>query len=86
MTFFGQLGYTFAETVLTAVNVNGVVPLGTDAVTQGFITVGPAVAIKVWGGLSIEATFDFMVWARSNSPGPGASLGLSYQGSVKEEE
>ena len=86
MAFLAQAGWAPVEGVWTVLNVSGVVPLGDDTVTQGFLTVGPGLAVNVWQGLSIEATFDAMLWGRNNSPGPGVSLGLSYKGSLAEQE
>lgn len=78
VTFFGQVGYTLFDVALVGVNTNGVVPLVEDTVTQGFVTVGPMVAVTMWQELRLEATYDWMPWSVNNAPGATASLGVSY--------
>jgi len=79
VTFFGQLGYTFINRVLVGASVNGIVPFdSSDGITQGFITVGPSLAVRLVDQWRLEATYDAMVFARNNSPGPSLSLGVSY--------
>ena len=78
VTFFGQVGYTLFERALVGVNASGVLPLVEDEVTQGFVTVGPMVAVTLWQELRLEATYDFMPWSVNNSPGNTASVGVSY--------
>ncbi|MEM1348048.1 MAG: hypothetical protein AAGI01_05770 [Myxococcota bacterium] len=79
VTFFSQVGYTFRDRVLVGASVNGIVPFDTsDGITQGFVTVGPCVAVRVVEQWRVEATYDPMLYARNNSPGPSLSLGVSY--------
>ena len=79
VTYFAQVGYSlFDDRVLVGVNSGGVVPLVEDEVTQGFVTVGPMVAIALWQELRLEATYDWMPWSKNNSPGATAAAGISY--------
>ena len=92
--FFAQVGYTFFERVLLAVNVGGIVPFdirkaqdvspatadpGYTPVTKGYITVGPALYIPVVEGLAVEANYDPVVWAHLSAKGHGFSVGLSFK-------
>ena len=74
-----QVGYTIRRRVLIAANVNATVPFTEDAVTKGFVSVGPSLFIPVYKGLGVEARFDPIVWARNSSRGYGFGVGLSYK-------
>ena len=78
-TFAAQVGYTIRHRLLVAVTTGGVVPLSSDEVTKGYVTVGPVLALLLPHGLSLEATVDPIAWARNASQGVGLSLGLSFK-------
>lgn len=77
VAFRAQAGYTWRERVLVAANLNGIYTPGEDAITQSFVTVGPALGVSLGRGWMIEGTVDPMIWSRNNSPGTTWSLGIS---------
>ena len=78
--FFASVGYTFFDRVLVALNFGGAIPFVGDNASKGYVTLGPALYIPIWGGLAAEASFDPMIYTNKNaSPGMGFSFGLSFK-------
>lgn len=77
--FFAQVGYTFFDRVLVALNSGGIIPFQNDGVTKAYVTLGPALVVPIWRGLAAEASFDPVIHARASSPGYGFGFGLSYK-------
>lgn len=79
IAYRAQAGYIFKESFLVAGNVNGVYTPTEDLFTQSFLTVGPAIGVKLVGGLWLEATVDPMIWSKNNAPGTTWSVGISHK-------
>jgi hypothetical protein len=79
-TFYAQVGYTFFDWAVLALNTGGVIPFDEGSFTKGYITLGPALYVPIYKGLAAEASFDPMVYTNRNAaPGLGFSLGLSFK-------
>jgi hypothetical protein len=79
ISMFAQVGYTFFERVLLAVNFGGIMTYTDDTVTKSYLTVGPALYIPVYKGLALEAGFDPIVYSKNSAAGFGFSVGVSYK-------
>ena len=79
ISMYAQVGYTFFDRVLLAVNFGGIMTLGDDTVTKSYLTVGPSLYIPVYQGLAVEAGFDPIVYTKNSADGFGLSVGLSYK-------
>lgn len=78
--FYGQVGYTFFDWAVLAINTGGVIPFEEDNYTKGYVTLGPSVYVPIYKGLAAEASFDPMIYTNRNAaPGLGFSLGLSFK-------
>ena len=73
-----QVGGTLWGRLLLGANVAGIIPVDANNVTKGYLNVGPFALFKVYRGLSVELSFDAMVYARSSVKGLGSTIGLSY--------
>jgi hypothetical protein len=74
--------YTFganAGPVLIMFQLDGNKNFLDDSVTRQALSLGPALAVNVWRGLSISARFQGEVWAQNAPRGISFGLGLSYE-------
>lgn len=78
VTVGAQVGYTLFGRLLLGVTLGGVIPVQTNDVTKGYVTLGPFVYLRLFRGLALEASFDPMLYAHASVQGFGTSFGLSY--------
>lgn len=75
---FAQAGGELLGGPLVLLNSNLVMPYGDDAVTKGYLTVGPGLYWPLGdGGFAIEANYDPILWAVNSAEGFSVSLGVS---------
>lgn len=76
-----QVGYFLLKRVLFMLNVNGAIPLGSEAIplTKGSINIGLGVYVPIWKGLAVEANFDQTVWYVFAPPVTAVTLGVSFK-------
>jgi len=79
LVWLAQVGYIIRNRVGLGLNFGGLVPFREDAWTKGYISLGTALFVRLWRGLSAEARFDPILWARNSSMGFGFGFGLSYK-------
>ena len=72
-TFGGSVG-----PVLVLFQLDGNKNFVADAVTRESLSLGPAVAVNVWRGLSISARLQGEVWAQNAPRGVSFGFGVSY--------
>lgn len=75
---FGQVGVTVFSDIIVMANLQALRPYEEDAVTKGYVTLGPGLYAPVGGGLAFEAGYDATLWARNSANGQAVTVGLSY--------
>lgn len=78
IVFQDTFGATLGR-VIPMLRVQGNVNLASDDVTKQAITIGPQVMVDVVEGIAVEARVAYDVWARNDTQGLGAGVGVSWR-------
>ncbi len=75
-----QVGYNVADTFIVALTTSGVMPFTDDAVSEGYLTVGPSVFWPVTDLLALEVDGYLTPYARNSAHGWALGFGVSFRG------